>query len=135
MNQHDTQSSTLHQRRNTRTSHEREQSSAQSLSEQKQIQDTLMESIFEMCSDMKKIGTEMGNQLSEDSQRLDKFQDTLHRNQSHINSVNTEVDRANAKRAKRTRCINFTTLFMVLLVFYITKIIIKLVPPHPFGLK
>ena len=98
------------------------------------VQDELIDSIFDLCQNMRQISSAMDTELREDSNVLDKFADTVNKNQSQVQKINKETQRALNKKMSK-QCVNFSTLGFILLIYSATRLIIKLVPPHPFGLK
>ena len=109
-------------------------STASSSDDQKIIQDALMDSIFDLCQEMKTVSNQMNDDLKSDAVVLDNMSENVNRNRAQVQRVSKEVERATQQQRRKT-CISFSTLLTVLIIYYLTKIIITLVPPHPFGLK
>lgn len=109
-------------------------SDAISEANQRQIQDSLVDDILGLCKNLKKTSEKMDDELKADSNVLDQMSESVNSNKSQINRVNKDVEEAIKKRRQKN-CVSFSTFGLIIMLYFITKIIIKLVPPHPFGLK
>jgi nitrogen-specific signal transduction histidine kinase len=101
--------------------------------EHEKLQEILMDEILNNLKGIKSGNEKIKQNLREDNGLLDEFTGVIYENAQKTKVVNSRVSDAVAKK-KRKNCISFGTLIIVLVTYWIVKIIIKLIPPHLFNL-
>ncbi|KAA6376606.1 MAG: hypothetical protein EZS28_027867 [Streblomastix strix] len=94
----------------------------------------LVDDITAKVRNLKQINLHIGERLVADDPILNKFSESVENNRNKLNKVNKNVDQA-LQRKKKGFCSGLGTLGTVFMIYFVTMAAIRLIPPHPFGLK